>query len=354
MTHFAPRGAGRHAFPLLDGARGIAALAVVGFHAAAAMKIPALFEFAFLGVDFFFLLSGFVVGHAYGDRLRAGGFLGRFATQRFVRLYPMILLGTLVGLVFLRPAHHPAEALAAGLVMLPHLWAAPGGFLYPLDPALWSLLFEVLANLAFALTVSRAGVRTLLAVCAVILLLVALGGSLHVGWETGSFLLGVPRTAFSFSMGLLLQRLHAAGRLPRWEFAAPYALPTLAAVLVLPLPLAHHRFPILLLYVAVLFPAILVALASARAGPRTARLCRWAGEASYPLYALHVPIVMSVGAALLAAHGAAPERIAAVFGLMAAMTMLAGAASRWIDMPARAWLWGRLKARPRLAAARAT
>ena len=338
----------RHAFPLLDGARGVAALAVVGFHAVASMKIHALFEFAFLGVDFFFLLSGFVLGHAYGERLRAGGWLGRFATARFVRLYPMIVLGTLIGALVLPQPHGFGSSLALGLLMIPQTWGPPGSLLFPLDPALWSLFFELVANAAFALFALRAGPRTLLAICLVSLPLVAVGASLHVGWETGSFLYGFPRTAFSFSAGLLLQRLHAAGRLPRWPMAAPYALVALAAVLALPLPMSHGRFPILLFDVAVLFPAMLVALASYRPGRLASAVCLWAGETSYPLYAIHVPMVQATGMALLAAHAAGSTRVAAVFGLMASMTLLATLVARFVDAPARAWLSARLRRRAAL------
>lgn len=78
-------------YPILDGLRGVAALIVVGFHLAeplASGHLDNVVNHGYLAVDFFFLLSGYVMGYAYDDRwdrFTIGGFLRR----RFERLHPL-------------------------------------------------------------------------------------------------------------------------------------------------------------------------------------------------------------------------------------------------------------------------
>ncbi len=68
-------------YPILDGLRGVAAVLVVAFHvceASSTSHLDQIINHGYLAVDFFFLLSGFVVGYAYDDRwgkMTLGGFL---------------------------------------------------------------------------------------------------------------------------------------------------------------------------------------------------------------------------------------------------------------------------------------
>ena len=79
-------------YELLDGLRGVAALVVIWYHVFegfAASPVDQRFNHGYLAVDFFFILSGFVVGYAYDDRwkrrtLSFGGFIKR----RLIRLHP--------------------------------------------------------------------------------------------------------------------------------------------------------------------------------------------------------------------------------------------------------------------------
>lgn len=83
----------------LDGLRGVAALIVVIYHR---RFWVAGFEdwHGYLAVDFFFLPSGFVISHAYGGRLASGQLSpDRFAVARVIRLYPLIVLGAVLGTV---------------------------------------------------------------------------------------------------------------------------------------------------------------------------------------------------------------------------------------------------------------
>jgi len=88
-------------YQILDGLRGVAAIIVVFFHLAeplAASRLVNVVNHGYLAVDFFFLLSGFVIGYAYDDRwgkITFGGFLRR----RFERLQPLVVLGMTLGAI---------------------------------------------------------------------------------------------------------------------------------------------------------------------------------------------------------------------------------------------------------------
>lgn len=94
-------------YAILDGLRGVAALTVIWYHVFegfATSPLDQKFNHGYLAVDFFFILSGFVVGYAYDDRWagrRAGGGMRMrdFLKRRIVRLHPMVVLGSVLGAV---------------------------------------------------------------------------------------------------------------------------------------------------------------------------------------------------------------------------------------------------------------
>jgi peptidoglycan/LPS O-acetylase OafA/YrhL len=94
-------------FDLLDGLRGVAALSVVTFHFMEWVTFDYSKNFighGYLAVDFFFCLSGFVIGYAYDDRIGKMG-VRSFFTSRFIRLHPLVIAGSILGLItfFFRP-----------------------------------------------------------------------------------------------------------------------------------------------------------------------------------------------------------------------------------------------------------
>ncbi|MFL5286868.1 MAG: acyltransferase family protein [Rhodopila sp.] len=140
----------RH-LPGLDGLRGIAALVVVFLHGTLFVgNIRYRPDAACLAVDFFFMLSGFVIAHAYDERLAHGMTWRQFMAVRIIRLYPMLLLGTAMGAVLFIAAHlarHEAGVMAtllmaAGSFMLLPVGLAAGTVAYPVNIAAWSLFFE--------------------------------------------------------------------------------------------------------------------------------------------------------------------------------------------------------------------
>jgi peptidoglycan/LPS O-acetylase OafA/YrhL len=294
--------ASRRVFHTLDGVRGVAALAVVLYHYNADVA-PIWVGSAYLAVDLFFALSGFVLAHAYERRLQAGTGPGAFLLMRVVRLYPLYLLGTAIALV---PAVGAlllgraqtwawgslAWAVPTALLMLP---APPLANrlprLYPLDVPAWSLFFELIVNLAYALLLRFGLGRTVPAIAAIAALVAVVSGiafgSLDGGSQWPDVAMGAVRVSVSFFIGVLLCRLHAAGRLPAIRCPA-WALLAAAAGLLAVSPSPPWRPAYDLICVLALFPA-LIAVAVVNEPRRGARACAVLGLVSYPIYTIHVP-----------------------------------------------------------------
>ena len=180
----------------LDGLRGIAALAVVGYHSWGS-ALHNLLPRAYLAVDLFFIMSGVVIAAAYDDRIARGLGTAGFMAARLRRLYPLYLLATAIGIAGAAYAGKPLAAWPYALAMLP----APGGQrLYPFDGAAWSLFFELAANLVFVALHPRLTTRVLAAVVAVSAVLLAAleisGGWLNYGYAWFCFTPGIARVGF--------------------------------------------------------------------------------------------------------------------------------------------------------------
>lgn len=346
---------GHGRYRLLDELRGIAAVAVLVFHIGTRGGGPALLPNGFLAVDFFFMLSGFVIAEAYEARLAAGMSFSAFATRRLVRMAPVAVLGALAGGAYLvarafaapgrsDPLIEVVGANLLNLMILPKLWhgRATGWELFPANGPLWSLFFEIAINLVWAAFLAGRSTRALCALVAISAgFLVALGlrfGTLDMGWEALSLAGGIARVGFGFGVGLLLHRVRHG--IP--QMGQPSAIMALAALvyfLVLPLPLLGWQ----LLIVLVCMPAVLlVAIAAGQEQvlPGGALL----GRLSYPLYGTHVPLLALASGMLKYAGGGAGGNWSA---LLLAPLLLAAA---WVvlvrfDEPLRAWLSRHLLAR---------
>lgn len=285
--------------------RGVAALAVVVFHVGRWIH-EAWFPHGYLAVDFFFCLSGFVMAHAYEDKLSSRMGLGDFTAKRLIRLWPLIALsmglGAAFGLAKVVTGAPGADslsgilmALVLGLLVTPMAWNGHDSYqdrLFPLNGPAWSLFLELFANIVWAAAARWLSTKTLVIVAVVSGLGMTGGGyyfgSLDFGSDTASFWLGFTRVFFSFTLGLLAYRAYASGRfwfrLPIWGLA-PILLLIFAA------PIFELQWIFELVVVGLVFP--LVVLAGARlpepsglAGP----VWRLSGEVSYPLYVLHAPL----------------------------------------------------------------
>lgn len=308
-------------YELLDGLRGVAALLVVWYHlfeAFATSPVDQRFNHGYLAVDFFFLLSGFVIGYAYDERWGRGLRMRDFIKRRLIRLHPMVVLGALLGAAAffvqgsVRWNGEPVStgmvlaALLCGLLLIP-AWPGAGyevrgnGEMYPLNGPGWSLFFEYLGNLLYMLLLRRLPTRwltLLVALTGTALAAFAIGdlsgyGHLGVGWTLAgnNFPGGMLRLLFAFPAGLLLARRFRPVRI-----RGAFWLCSLSLVVLLAMPYIgseqNHLFNGLYdtLCTLLLFPLLLWLGASGRAtDAATARICGFLGDVSYPLYMVHYP-----------------------------------------------------------------
>jgi len=360
----------RPRLPGLEALRGLAALAVALHHIGVESFTPPLplAPRAYLAVDLFFVLSGFVIALAYEEDMGRGLTLGGFLRRRLYRLYPLFLLSLALGLAaavlgwWLAVPLGGALLLAglpAALLLLPLPLPATGhGWrpVIPLNPAAWSLSLELWGNCAYALLLPWLNRRRLLLIlggAALALILLRLGhyGGLNYGPGWHGYPLGWVRFTLGFAAGLLLCRLRRRGGLPSCGAAtllalglaqsAVWATPQ-GAVWAMPGGGAGLELGAVLL----LGPATVLLGATVRLGGAAARAALVLGRLSYPIYILHWPVLYLAEIARRAAGietAAAPA--VSVLALLTLILLTAAAAERWVDRPCRAWLDARGAAR---------
>jgi peptidoglycan/LPS O-acetylase OafA/YrhL len=330
--------------------RGVAAIVVAMYHADVLWGFKA--GSGYLAVDLFFVLSGFVLAHAYDSRFERGMTPGEFMRIRLIRLYPLYLLGLvavttaiLADYVIAKHVSWTPRGLAGSLLLSIGFLPTPPGVaprasIYPLNTPAWSLAFELVINLAWALTwryLSNRVLTVIVIVAGVALLAVAgMFGSLDVGWTWQSLLAGFPRVTFSFLLGVLLLRLRRGGMLQMIQ--VPAILPV-AAVLVLLIiqPATHLRAAYDLTCVFVLFPLLMIASAQSPPRARLALVFGFTGAISYALYALHFPILEVVFAAFTKLTHGHVETLAPWGGIlsMTLFLVVAWLADQYWDRPIR-------------------
>jgi peptidoglycan/LPS O-acetylase OafA/YrhL len=285
--------------PGLDALRGLAALLVLAYHTRGFFLPRGALAHGYLAVDLFFVISGFVLARAYDASLAAGGGAA-FMRRRLKRLYPMALLGLALGaLIWLAGGRDPATVLLLLVLGLAFVPFTPARDVFPLNGPQWSLMWELIANLAYAaiapwLTTRRLVLLVLAAALAHATVVVDAGtGSLgpygHNWWT------GAPRVVFGFFAGVLLARLAAEGRLK--VPAAPIAVILAAVVLTLWPPIPEAGRAAFDLVAALAVVPVLVASASRATVGRLRPLLDTLAGLSYALYALHIPIVLGLAEA---------------------------------------------------------
>jgi len=334
-------------FVALDGMRGIAALLVVSLHLQPFFG-GAPFRSAYLAVDFFFALSGFVLAHAYGEKLASGALSwSGFMRARLARLYPLYALGTALGFVVLvsgrmvgdeggAPAGAYLVSALASVLFLPSP-LSPNVNAFPFNFPAWSLFYELVVNALYAAAapwLTNRALWSVVGVAAILLVGVSLAfDTVDLGARKEVFLGGVGRVLFAFFAGVAIHRLHRA-----WPAArpVPFLVPIvlLLAVAGLGGALAFDLFAVL-----VLVPLAVWLGAQARLGPRAAGVCAALGVSSYALYAVHAPVlealtrlVAKIG--LSPSVGGAPLALALTAGLVGLSFLL----ERAYDRPVRAML----------------
>ena len=365
-------------YEILDGLRGVAAILVVLFHILetyAAGPAYQIINHGYLAVDFFFILSGFVIGYAYDDRwdkMTTWGFFKR----RLVRLQPMVVMGTVVGaclyffsqcegfpLIGSVPGWKLLLAFVMGLLMIPcgtkmdiRGWAETNSFNGPN----WSLTYEYLANILYALILRRLPniiLAILMAGAAFCTLDICLnwnvfnllteGRNAQIytvigGWSltTEQIYIGMTRLMYPFLCGLLLSRIGRFIKLKGGFWLCSLLLAALFAI-----PCVGGENNILNGYynaacILILFPVIvMIGAGSSIKGEKTAKLCTFLGEISYPLYITHFPI-MYVLMSWAWSHPEAPvyAHVMVAAGSILLSIGLAYACLKLYDIPVRKWL----------------
>ncbi|WP_297623939.1 acyltransferase [uncultured Rikenella sp.] len=357
-------------YEILDGLRGVAALIVVAFHLFEIYAVDPLYVVPFinhgyLAVDFFFVLSGFVIGYAYDDRWGRMT-LWDFCKRRVIRLQPMVVVGAVIGgLCFYFgagkmfpqigevPVWQMLLVMLAGCLLIPTTAAIrqPWHEMFPLNGPAWSLFFEYIGNLLYAAVVRRFSKRVLVvfvAAAGVALLWMAVGssdGSVLGGHElTGrQFGIGMVRLLYPFFGGLLLFRLGRRIRIPGGFWLCSLVL---AAILFFPRLGGEQRLWLNGLYesISILFLFPLIVLAGAGSpirGKVSVGICKFLGEISFPLYIIHYPFVYLFMAYVKEHDWGWQESWPLMIAVGVGCVVLAYGFLKLFDEPVRAWLRNR-------------
>ena len=338
-------------FAILDGLRGIAALAVVIFHFMDWVFTDFSKNFighGYLAVDFFFCLSGFVIAYAYDDRIQSTG-LVEFFKARLIRLHPLVVLGSVLGLLgfFLAPYSTEASAYSIGTIILLFLCSVlliPAPMmeerafnLFGFNAPSWSLFWEYIANIFYALILSKIN-RAIL----IVLLIVAAGtlsavayraGNLLGGWAGSNFWDGGARVFYSFLAGILIFRYNLIIR-NNFGFIVLGILLTLAFVM----PVTKWNWLTDLLVALLYFPLLVSLGAGSALSPRLTKLCEFSGNISYPLYMTHYWAIWIFGHYYTTVKPSMQELTFVIISGVIFLVLFAYLSMRFIDVPIRRYL----------------
>lgn len=332
-------------FHSLDGLRGVCALAILFFHARA-LAGSSLFAHAYLSVDMFFLISGFVLSQAYGTRLRDTGDRSAFAVTRISRLAPSLWFGIALGITFqgvlvwfsLPDGRAHTLAILAILGVLNALLIPVAGMFSQRDAfapnnVSWSLFAELAVNAGFAFLSPVMKLRHLAVVAFAGGLLFA-GicwrlGTLDFGAHQDSILLSIPRAVPTFVAGMLIHKLWESGKLDRLPRLPPSWICIGWFVL-----LAVYSGPVWLDLILVLVVSPLLLGILVRSPDKISGWLIWLGAVSYPLYATHAVILNFVSGAGLQIRpsGAVPWAFVLTIAVCVAVAEFT---RRWIEPGAR-------------------
>lgn len=390
MTHYLPS---KPRYEILDGLRGVAALLVIGFHCMETYK-PMLngtqiIDHGYLAVDFFFILSGFVIGYAYDERMRQGKLsMSDFFKRRLIRLHPMVVAGTLIGACYFFfgdcqmfsnigkcEGWKYALCLLMGLLMIPcgtSLDIRGWGEFNSFNGPNWSLTFEYFGNILYALILRRLSDAVLAVLCAASVFLTL---DLTLGWDVFGLLpdgpqynviggwsitpdhlyIGMTRLAFPFLCGLLISRLLPKRMSEKNPSGSPISVKggfwwcSIILIVVFSIPqigghpcVADGWYQVAV--ITIVFPFVVMMGAGSRTTDvRSTRICKFLGELSYPLYITHYPL-MYMQMSWVERHQDAPlwMHVMLNVGVISMAIFTAYACLKLYDTPIREWLKGKV------------
>ena len=364
-------------YEILDGLRGVAALVVVFYHLVECYPpefTGKIFAHGYLAVDFFFALSGFVIGYAYDDRWGKMS-LKAFFKRRIARLHPMVIFGVLVGVCFFyytggTELFNQVDGAAWWMVLvqalllmlmipLPASMDIRGwGELTSINGPIWTLMFEYVANIFYALVLRhlpKLGLGILVAFSALLTadltLHLNLFGLLVSDWNSysviGGFVfdaehvyIGYVRLLYPFLMGLMLCRLGWKIRLQHG-----FLVTSLLVLCMLGVPTLGGGVKVVdgvyqLACILFLFPLILaMGAGSSVCGKKSNRICKFLGDISYPLYITHYPLIyMHTSWAQRYSDAPLGTHILTGIGTLLVALFIAWSALKLYDEPVREWL----------------
>jgi peptidoglycan/LPS O-acetylase OafA/YrhL len=339
-------------FVTLDGLRGLAALVVMIFHFQDHTELMggwAPFKAGWLAVDFFFVLSGFVIAHAYARRFSAGMSMVKFVAARLIRLAPMYLFGTALSVAYaamLRWKHYYSHPEPSKMFILDIFLAVfaipilqPGKAFYPFNFPAWSLIYELIANVAYRLGFRRLSGYVI--VCLVVLSYLAT----FIQFKTagprvgiGHFAPDLVRVIYGFFAGVLVYQLWSRStfrpRVPAWTLVI--------VILVLLIDKRLEHFSV------AAFPVLVYLGASAGFTRLTGRVFIVLGELSFGIYMIHNAMIQCAVMMVDRFHGASALNWSPFAGVIAALGVifLAFASYHIYDVPVRSWMMRLLQQRP--------
>jgi len=352
---------------ILDGLRGVAAVVVVMFHLletfTGGSNLNQIINHGYMAVDFFFVLSGFVIGYAYDDRWNKMSLTG-FFKRRLIRLHPMIIVGMTIGALLFYfqdspffPGINEVPVWKMILVMLigytllpvpPSLDIRGWAEMHPLNGPAWSLFFEYVANILYALIlrkISNKILAVLVFMAGALLLHLAVTsphGDIIGGWslEPAQLRIGFTRLLFPFLAGLLLARINKPGNIKH-----AFLWCSLLLVIVLSIPRIGGSEHLWLngLYDAVsiifIFPLIVYAGASGKVeGNVSLGICKFLGDISFPLYIIHYPFIYVFMRWTSENHISLTEAIPVALIVLLLTVNIAFVCVKLFDEPVRKWL----------------
>lgn len=308
----------------LDGLRGVAALSVFLFHVHIAYpEIPNWWSKGYLAVDFFMMLSGYVMARTYEARMQDGRLgVTTFFRLRYKRMWLTMFIGGLIGIPYLwRLAPSPSIfllCLALNLALLP----APLNYqLFPLNGPGWSIFFELIANVMHAALFQRLSNLVLSVLLALLLgllvVMVRINGNVDFGTISVHWFPALIRSLVPYIGGVLLWR--------NWRdqpgLPIHPAIPFIAIPVLLGAPIAALGWAYDLVFVALVCPLL---IAGGLRLKGEARWADWLGSISFPLYAVNVP----------ALHLATMFGLGAIPALVSALVVTI-ALTRWLSLRER-------------------
>lgn len=352
-------------YDILDGLRGVAAIVVVVFHlfeAFATSHLDQRINHGYLAVDFFFILSGFVVGYAYDDRWKTMKTMD-FLKRRFIRLQPMVVIGAIIGAIMFYTQGcsvwdvskvSVTMLLVATLVNVFLIPVTPGleirgvGEMYPLNGPSWSLFFEYIGNILYALIIRKLPTKAL----TILVLLAGCGlaafaifgpyGDICAGFSLTeeNIVGGSLRLLFSFSAGLLLSRIFKP-----IHIKGAFWICSLAIIVLLAVPRIGGSEYLWMngLYdtvcFAVFFPLLVYLGASGKTTDKhSKRICKFLGDISYPLYMVHYPFIYLYYAWVKNENLTFEESLPGAVALVVGSILLAYICLKLYDEPVRKYL----------------